>query len=76
VSFELSVGIHRHRVTNGLEHREIARRIAVGVALGQVVALPVGDLAHGLHLALAVAEGSIEFAGVHTVDDAAAGTDT
>ena len=40
-----AVGVDGDRVADRLEHRQVARRVAVGVALGEVEALPAGDLA-------------------------------
>ena len=58
------------------EHRQVARRVAVGVALGEVEPVPAGDLlASPSTLPGAVAERAGELAGVDAVDDRAARAD-
>ena len=41
----VAVGVDGDGMSHRLEHRQIAGRVAVGVALGEVEALPAGDLA-------------------------------
>ena len=72
MALELRVGVDGDRVTDGLEHRQVAGRVAVRVALAEVEPLPAGELVHRLDLALAVAERAGEVARVHAVDDLAA----
>ena len=57
------------------QHRQVAGTVAVGPALVEVEALPAGEFLDGLHLAGAVAERAGQLAGVHAVDDRAAGAD-
>ena len=66
---QAGVRVDRDRVPHGLEHGQVAGRVAVGVAAGQVVALPVRDLRDGVHLARAVAERPGQLAGVDPVLD-------
>ena len=59
VSFEPPVGVDGDGMADGLEHRQVARRVAVRIALRQHVPVPVGQFAHRLDLALAVAERTV-----------------
>src|SRR5215207_9185751 len=75
VTLELGVGVDRHRMPNRLEHRQVTGRVAVGVALVEIESLPPGEGGDRVDLALAVAERSVELAGVHAVDHLAPGAD-
>jgi hypothetical protein len=68
VALELRVGIDRDRVPDRAQHRQIARRIAVGVALREIESIPAGQLGDRIDLPGAVAERSVEPARVHAVD--------
>ena len=48
------VGVHRHRSSDRLEHREIGARVRVGAARRQVEPGALRQLAHGGRLGLAV----------------------
>ena len=54
---QLGVGVDRHRVPDGAQHRQVGLRVGVGVGGGQVDALGRRQLAHRHRLALAVGEG-------------------
>ena len=51
---QLSVGIDGDGMADGLQHREVGRRVRVRVAGAQVDAALVGDLVHGDGLVRAV----------------------
>ena len=51
VALERAVGVDGHRVADRLQHRQVARRVAVGVALAEVEPVPAGDLLDRLDLA-------------------------
>ena len=67
---QLAVGVDHDGVTDDLEHRQIGLRVRVGVALGQIDPLALGELPNRLGLLAAVDEQALGLAGVHPVDDA------
>ena len=63
---QLLVGVHRDRMADRLEHRQVGDRVAVRVGRGEVDALAVGDLAHRVGLVRPVRV-ELELAGVVAV---------
>ena len=51
---QLLVGVDGERVADDLEHRQVGVGVAVGIRLGQVVALVLGKGPHGIGLARAI----------------------
>ena len=56
------VGIDRDRMPDRAQHRQIRGRVGVGEGLGEVDVVPLGEVAHRDHLALAVHERTVELA--------------
>ncbi len=66
------VRVDRGGVADGRQHRQVGDRVAVGVAVGEVVAVLLGDLAHRRGLVLAVGV-VVDLTGVAPVGDHHAG---
>ena len=64
---ELRVGVHGDGMADGAQHRHVGGGVGVGVGGGEVEAVALGELSHAQRLALAVAEGTVEAAGVRPV---------